>query len=219
MESRKSNRASHQHVVVYSTSFMNFKTRYFVYITQTSCHSYPGAGLIGQEMETLPRVTKPSLHTVSQNFMHLGHNWWKPVEWGHSLSFVQKTPGRFLCQEMLGGCNPCLLRETCNGLPISHRLWMPHHLWLHLEEKFPALFFTALATSFPYYDSVLFAKGRLVICSLIILSCLEMINFFFLSLISPSITFLVNCYLSSSKAEMKNVLNDLNISVPKIKLE
>lgn len=100
-----------------------------------------------------------------------------------------------LCQEMMGGCRPCLLRETCNGLTISHRLWMPHNLWLDLEEKFLALFFTALATSFPYYDSVLFAKGRLVICCLIILSCLDMINFFFLSLISPSITFFVMLFI------------------------
>lgn len=66
---------------------------------------------------------------------------------------------------------------------------MPRNLGLDLTEKFLALFFTALATSFPHYDPVLFAKGMLVICCLIILSCLDMINFF-LSLISPSITFL-----------------------------
>lgn len=92
---------------------------------------------------------------------------------------------------------------------------MPRNLGLDLAEKFLALFFTALATSFPHYDSVLFAKGMLVICCLIILSCLDMINFF-LSLISPSITFFVNCYLSSSKLEVKYVLKDLRISFPKI---
>lgn len=124
---------------------------------------------------------------------------------------------RLLCQEIMGGRRPCLLRTRCNGLAISHRLWMPCNLRLDVEEKFRALFFTTLATSFPYSDSVLFAKGRQVIRCLIILSCLDMIKFFFFKPHFFLHNIFVNCYLSSSKPEMKNVLCDSYISFPKIK--
>lgn len=195
--------------------------KYFAYTalhhSEQACRSYTGQVWYSKKLKS--SLQPQNSHCIALVKISCTSTVTSESLWGEgTVSPLSRRHPWLLCQEMMGSCSPCLLRETCSGLSISHRLWMPHNLWLDSEEKFLALFFTALATSFPYYDSVLFAKGRPVICCLIILSCLDMIKFFFsLSLISPSITFFVNCYLSSSKPEMKNVLNDFYISLPKIK--
>lgn len=182
---------------VYSTNFKSFRIRYFVYTALHHsgwlCHPYTGQVWYPKKWKSSlqPQNSHCTVLVKISNYCKCTSTMTSESLWCEgTVRSLYRRHHWLLCQEMMGGCGPCLWRQTCHGLTISHRLWMPRNLWLDWEEKFLALFFTALATSFPYYDSVLFAKERLVIHCLIILSCLDMINFFLLSLISPSITFL-----------------------------